>query len=58
LGNGICNTFVATIAIAGGTSMTTVVNWENKLVCCATNVGLSNYSGFCSITSNNDFLLY
>jgi hypothetical protein len=37
--------------------MTTVVNWENKLVCCITNVGLSDYNGCCSPTSNNGFLI-
>jgi hypothetical protein len=32
------------------------VNWENKLVCCTTNVGLSDCSGCWSTTSNNGFL--
>jgi hypothetical protein len=32
------------------------MNWENKLVCCATNVGLSCHSDCCSIVSNNGFL--
>ncbi len=40
-----------------GTCMTTIVNWENKLVCCTTNVGLSNYNGCCSTTLNNGFLI-
>jgi hypothetical protein len=35
--------------------MTTLVNWENKLVCCSTNVGFSYCSGCCSTTSNNGF---
>jgi hypothetical protein len=37
--------------------MTVVVNWENKLVCCATNVGLSSYNSCCSTISNNGFLI-
>jgi hypothetical protein len=49
--------FTTTIAIVGGTCMTTIVNWENKLVWCVTNVGLSNYSGCCSTTSNNGFFI-
>jgi hypothetical protein len=49
--------FVAITTIIGGISMTTTVNWENKLVCCTTNVGLSNYSGYCSTISNNGFLI-
>jgi len=32
------------------------MNWENKLVCCATNVGLSCCNDYCSIASNNGFL--
>jgi hypothetical protein len=35
--------------------MTTVMNWENKLVCCATNVGMFDCSGYCSTPSNNGF---
>jgi hypothetical protein len=57
LGNGIRNTFGATITIVGGTCSTVVVNWENKLVCCITNVGLSYHSDCCSIASNNGFLI-
>ncbi len=49
--------FTTAIAIVGGTCMTVVVNWENKLVCCATNVGLSVYNGCCSTISNNGFLI-
>jgi hypothetical protein len=49
--------FAATIAIVGGIGMTTVENWENKLVCCATNVGLSNCNGCCSTIPNNGFLI-
>jgi hypothetical protein len=37
--------------------MIIVVNWENKVVCCETNVNQSNYSGCCSTTSNNGFLI-
>ncbi len=37
--------------------MTTTVNWENKLVCCTTNVGFYDCSGCCSITSNNEFFI-
>ncbi len=37
--------------------MTTIVNWENKLVCCTTNVGLSYCSGCCSTISNNGFFI-
>ncbi len=57
MGNGICNMFATTITIARGTCMIVVVNWENKLVCYATNVGLSNFSGYCWTTSNNGFLI-
>jgi hypothetical protein len=57
LGNAICNTFGATITIVRGTCITIVVNWENKLVCCTKNVGLSCRSDFCSIVSNNGFLI-
>jgi hypothetical protein len=56
LGNGIHKTFVATIAIVGGISMTIAVNWENKSFFCATNVGFSNCNGCFSTTSNNGFL--
>jgi hypothetical protein len=44
------------ITIVGGISMTIVMNWENKLVFCTTNVGLSNYNSYFSTTSNNGFL--
>jgi hypothetical protein len=33
------------------------VNWENKLVCCTTNVGLFDCRGCCSTTSNNRFFI-
>jgi hypothetical protein len=49
--------FDAIITIAGSTRMTTAMNWENKLVCCTKNVGLSNYNGCCSTISNNGFIL-
>jgi hypothetical protein len=55
LGNGICNTFGATITIVGGTCITTAMNWENKLVFWATNVGISYCSDCCSTASNNGF---
>ncbi len=38
-----------------GAHVSIVANWENKLVCCVTNVGLSCHSDYCSITSNNYF---
>ncbi len=37
--------------------MTIVVNWENKLVFCATNVGLSVYYGCFSTLLHNGFLI-
>jgi len=37
--------------------MTIIVNRENKLVCCVTNVGLSDYNGCCSTTLNNGFFI-
>lgn len=33
------------------------MNWENKLVFCATNVGLFDCSGCCSTISNHGFLI-
>jgi hypothetical protein len=57
LGNGICNMFVATIAIVKGTCMTIIVNWENNLVYYTTNVSFSYCNGCCSTTSNNGFLI-
>ncbi len=33
------------------------MNWENKLVCYATNVGLSYCNDCCSTTSHNEFLI-
>jgi hypothetical protein len=55
LGNGICNTFGATIAIVGDTCITIDMNWENKWVSWATNVGLSCCSDCRSTVSNNGF---
>jgi hypothetical protein len=48
---------LATIAIVGGIKMTVAVNWENKLVCYTTNVGLFDCNGCCSTISNNGFLI-
>jgi hypothetical protein len=56
LGNGIRNTFATIIAIAKGIGMIVAVNWENKLVCCTTNVGFFYCNGCCSTISNNGFL--
>ncbi len=39
----------------GGTCITTTMKWENKLVCCATNVGISCRSDCCLINSNDGF---
>jgi hypothetical protein len=57
LGNGIHNTFCATFVIARGTSIIDVVNWENKLVYCTTNVGFSCRSDCCSTILNNGFFI-
>jgi hypothetical protein len=37
--------------------MIAIVNWENKLVCCVTNVGIVDYNGCCLTISNNGFLI-
>jgi hypothetical protein len=57
LGNGICNTFVAIFAIARSTWMIAAMNCKNKLVCCATIVGLFDCSGYCSTVLTNGFII-